>query len=231
MKKFAYILLLLLTLAACKKETLDYKLFGKEYFPLQTGKYIIYSVDSIYFYDVTMTSDTFHYQLMEMVDSTITDAFGNVTYVIKRYVRPDDASDWTLKRVWSAMLYSDRAEKQEENLRFIKLHFPVILNKSWRGNAYIPVDSVHIYKPDWVYTYKTMDTTLNLNQQVLDSCIVVQQLNDQNQIEKHIEREIYQKGTGLVYKESIHVGRQTIDPLNWKPEKGRIVIYKFLERN
>jgi hypothetical protein len=231
MKKFAYILLLLLTLAACKKETLDYKLFGKEYFPLQTGKYIIYSVDSIYFYDVTMTSDTFHYQLMEMVDSTITDAFGNVTYVIKRYVRPDDASDWTLKRIWSAMLYSDRAEKQEENLRFIKLHFPVILNKSWRGNAYIPVDSVHIYKPDWVYTYKTLDTTLNLNQQVLDSCIVVQQLNDQNQIEKHIEREIYQKGTGLVYKESIHVGRQTIDPLNWKPEKGRIVIYKFLERN
>jgi hypothetical protein len=231
MKKFAYILLLLLTLAACKKETLDYKLFGKEYFPLQTGKYIIYSVDSIYFYDVTMTSDTFHYQLMEMVDSTITDAFGNVTYVIKRYVRPDDASDWTLKRIWSAMLYSDRAEKQEENLRFIKLHFPVILNKSWRGNAYIPVDSVHIYKPDWVYTYKTMDTTLNLNQQVLDSCIVVQQLNDQNQIEKHIEREMYQKGTGLVYKESIHVGRQTIDPLNWKPEKGRIVIYKFLERN
>lgn len=218
-------------LGSCKKETLDYKLFGKEYMPLKTGSYIVYTVDSIYFYDVTMTSDTFRYQLMELVDSTITDSYGNVGYVIKRFVRPDANTDWTLKRVWSAWLYNDRAERQEENLRFMKLHFPVILNKSWRGNVYIPQDSVHIYKPDWLYTYKTMDTTLLLNQQSLDSCIVVQQLNDQNQIEKHIEREMYQKGTGLVYKESIHVGRQTIDPLNWKPEKGRIVIYRFLEKN
>jgi hypothetical protein len=76
-----------------------------------------------------------------------------------------------------------------------------------------------------------MDTTLMLNSQKLDSCIVVQQYNEQNQIEKHIEREMYQKGTGLVYKESINVSRQTIDPLNWKPEKGRIIIYKFLEKN
>ncbi len=232
MKKVAAFLILLpIIYFSCKKETLDYKLFGKEYFPLKTGNYIIYTVDSIQFYDITLTSDTFQYQLMELVDSTITDNFGNVSYVLKRFVRTDDSQPWTLKRTWLANLYNDRAEKQEENLRFIKLNFPVILNKSWRGNVYIVSDSVHNYKPDWNYTYKTMDTTLNLNGNNLDSCIVVQQYNDQNQIERHIEREMYQKGTGLVYKEFIFVSRQTIDPLSWKPEKGRIVLYRFLEKN
>jgi hypothetical protein len=232
MKKFLVVIIFIpLFYFSCKKETLDYKLFGKEYFPLKVGYYIIYSVDSIQFYDITLTSDTFRYQLMELVDSTITDDFGNTSFMIKRFVRANDLQPWTLKRVWLANLYNDRAEKQEENLRFMKLHFPVILNKTWRGNIYIVADSVHHYKPDWNYIYKTMDTTLQMNGNKLDSCIVVQQYNEQNQIEKHIEREMYQKGTGLVYKELIQVGRQTIDPLNWKPEKGRIVIYRFLEKN
>ncbi len=228
---FLIVSLLPLLFISCKKETLDYKLFGKEYFPLRTGNYIIYTVDSIYYYDVTLSSDTFHYQLMERVDTMLTDSYGNNSFVINRYVRKDETQSWQLKRVWSACLFNDRAERQEENLRFMKLTFPVILNKSWRGNIYIVPDSTYNYTPDWQYTYKAIDTTLHLNSIKLDSCILVQQYNDQNQIEKHIEREMYQKGTGLVYKESIQVGRQTIDPLQWKPEKGRIVIYRFLEKN
>jgi hypothetical protein len=70
-----------------------------------------------------------------------------------------------------------------------------------------------------------------LNGEKLDSCIVIEQYNEQNQIEKHIEREMYQIGTGMVFKESVFVGRQTINTQNWIPEKGRIVRYRFLEKN
>jgi hypothetical protein len=35
----------------------------------------------------------------------------------------------------------------------------------------------------------------------------------------------------MVFKESVFVGRQTINTQNWIPEKGRIVRYRFLEKN
>lgn len=227
---FAFVLLLM-AFTSCNKEAIDYELFGPEYYPLKTGNYIIYTVDSIHFYDVTLTSDTFTYELKELVDTLITDWNGNSSYVIKRFIRTDQNQAWQLKRVWSAQVYDDRAERQEENLRFMKLNFPVIRNKSWRGNVYITPDSAHNYAPDWLYTYTNIDTTLILNGEKLDSCIVIEQYNEQNQIEKHIEREMYQIGTGMVFKESVFVGRQTINTQNWIPEKGRIVRYRFLEKN
>ncbi len=113
----------------------------KAYFPLQTGKYIIYDVDSIAYSNFFNSTDTFSYQIKEMVDSPYMDASNQTAYAIIRSVRADENSPWILKDIWSANLTDHTAEKVEENLRFIKLDFPVLLNKTWKGNSLINTDS------------------------------------------------------------------------------------------
>jgi len=229
MKKHIYWLLFLITFAvaisSCKKETIDQQLTGKEYFPLKVGSYIIYDVDSINFYDITLTSDTFRYQLKELVDSMYIDDTGTPAYILYRYKRANENSAWKISRVWSAKVNDFRAEKQEENLRFIKLVFPIFKGKSWPGNALLE-DSTTIYSKSWQYTYTNVDTTFNFNGTQLDSSLIVSQYDDENLVEKNIEREAYAKNIGLIFKTSWHVSRQNITP-NWKPEKGKIVTYRY----
>ena len=205
------------------------------YYPLAPGQYRIYDVDSIHFNDVTMTSDTFNFQIMEVVDSvaTIVDGFEESTtlYELKIYKRANDTLAWQQTHYAQAGMSKSRAERSEGNLRFIKLAFPVSLNKSWLGNAFISDSTETMYASDWVYTYTTVDTTFSHNNALYNRCIVVTQYDSQNLIEKDIEREIYAHGIGLVYKNSTHVERQDLLNPDWIPEKGFIVTRRLREHN
>jgi hypothetical protein len=206
-----------------------------EYFPLAPGQYRIYDVDSVQFNDVTMTSDTFRYQLMEVVDSTVTMVDGlsesTALYDLKIYKRSDDTQPWQHTHYAQAGISKTRAERSENNLRFIKLAFPVSINKSWHGNAFLSDSTESIYSPDWLYTYTAVDTTFSHQGALYNRCIVVTQYNNQNLIEKDTEREIYAHGIGLVYKNATHVERQNLADPNWIPEKGFIVTRSLREHN
>lgn len=122
--------------SACKKSSIDPVPIDQSYFPLTTGKYIIYDVDSIVFSDFFDTTDTAHYQLMELVDSSFLDASNQEAFRIIRSRRSTPVDDWVVTDIWSANLTENTAEKVEENLRFVKLNFPVLLDKNGKEQSY-----------------------------------------------------------------------------------------------
>jgi hypothetical protein len=223
-----------LTLATCKKDTLVISSdSGPQYYPLATGQYHIYDVDSVHFNDVTLTSDTTTYQVMEVVDSVTLIESGTdplTWYELKIYRRNNDTLPWQQTHFAEAGISSERAERSEGNLHFINLVFPVMQNKTWAGNAHMSDSTGSIYSTNWQYRYTNTDTVVQyLN--TYDSCIVVSQYDNQNLIEKDIEWEVYSFGVGLVYKESVHVQRQDIANPIWTPEKGYIKTMRLREHN
>jgi hypothetical protein len=222
---------------ACKKDPLPEPVANHDanYFPVEAGKYRVYDVDSIKFYDVTLTSDTFHFQIKEEVSELVSnDTLGSDIkswYEVKIYRRVDTAQTWQHVGYAIQSVSSKTGERINDNLHIVNLNFPVSLNKNWKGNAYL-VDSLGApNNPYWDFTYTTVDTTFSHQGFSFDSTAVVTQYDSQNQITKDIEREAYARGIGLVYKLSMHVERQTVNLMNWIPEKGTIVEFRLREHN
>jgi hypothetical protein len=194
--------------SSCKKAGIQPLAIDKSYFPLETGKYIIYDVDSIVYSNFFDSTFFFSYQVMEYIDSQYQDAGGNPAYRIIRSMRTDENSTWVVHDIWSANLTDHTAEKVEENLRFIKLDFPVLLNKTWKGNALINTDSALLYLKDWDYKYTEINGQLIVDTMIFDSVVTVTQHDDENAIEKMIYIEKYAKNVGMIYKEEQDIETQ-----------------------
>ena len=167
---------------------------GYRYFPIDTGYWVIYQVDSI-----TISSshppDTFHYRLKEYIPSTFIDNSGKLTERIERYVWNDAAFVWNIVNVWTSNVHPNDAEKVEDNIRFVKLSFPVILNATWNGN------SLNSFYPEWDYVYTAVDQPLSIGRLSFDSTITVLQVDQSNLVYKQYGLEKYAKGVGMIYKE------------------------------
>jgi hypothetical protein len=125
-------------LYSCKKDVAisPVSVNNKNYFPLQKERYWIYKVDSFYYNDFTSSIDTFSFELKEFIESEIKDEKGNTSYRLERYYRNNSTENWQLKRVWQASFSQNSALKTEENIRYVKLLFPIKQNLKWNGNAY-----------------------------------------------------------------------------------------------
>lgn len=196
---------------SCKKETESAVDVGYGYFPYEVGKYITYDVDSIVYDDFENDTDIYRFRIKEIVESIFTDNSGRPTMRIERYIKnynPSlsyDSMNWVLKDVWSANITSRSAEKTEENIRYVKLSFPVTLNHSWNGNAFNTIG-------EQTYSYTDIATPRSYNSLTFDSTLMVTQENTTNLIEKKYYIEIFAKGVGLIYKESVDVYSGTIIP-------------------
>lgn len=196
----------ILLLFSCKPEKIAEPAdVGYDYFPLTEGQWLLYDVDSTVWDD--FTSQIYHYnsQILELTESRFTDNTGNEAFRIERYYRKNDTIDWALLDVWSANLTSASAEKVEENLRFIKMSFPVRRNQQWNGNA-------KNYLDEEEYTYKNLFQPLNTGQWQFDSTVTVEHSNNINLIEEDIRYEIYARNTGLVKKYTKTVKKNIAQP-------------------
>jgi hypothetical protein len=113
--------------------------YGYDYFPLEIGMEWTYQVDSI-IYDPTETNVnilTNSVYLREIVVDTFRDELNRSSYRLERFERSTTTSDWVLKDVWSSLQTDQTAERFEENLRFVKLVFPVERRDIWNGLVYI----------------------------------------------------------------------------------------------
>src|SRR3990170_7545574 len=130
MKHFNFILLLFMVglCTGCVKDEIEdpARDAGREYFPLEVGKYITYAVDSIVFDDQQggNKKDTVHFELREQVfDFQVNN--GDTTYYIERSRRNTPFASWQLTDVWTARRTLSEALKSEENLTFRKMSFPL----------------------------------------------------------------------------------------------------------
>ncbi len=192
---------------SCKKEKDPGPDFGYNYFPEKVGSYVIYNVDSFYYYNTPTIIDTFKFQLKEKIQSTYPDNQNRTTLRLERYVRnydplvPYSALPWLLRDVWAANRTTSTAEKVEENVRYVKLAFAVREGKSWNGNA-------QNVNEEMLYNYQFFDQPRTIGGASFDSVLQVNQINYEDLISKHYSIERYARRTGMVFKHYIEIDSQ-----------------------
>ena len=201
--------------SACKKETEELNTATiSDYMPLETGKYIIYQLDSIR-YGLTLTPITTSYQVKFLVDSLITDNLDRPAYRIYRYIRNTSTDPWIEEDTYMAISTSNSLEFVENNLRYIKLKLPVMQDYTWKGNSFINTTSDPSifnfgYLAGWDYTYDSIDAPLTLGSINLDNTIKIAQRDEvignppNYYSEINYGVEYYAKGIGMVYKRFLH---------------------------
>jgi hypothetical protein len=207
LKKVAYIVFVLtlsLAVFSCKKkkEPIEPPDTGADYYPYNIGKYIVYDVDSIVFDEFTYDSTYYKYQVKEKLEEEYTDIQGRPALKLVRYIKKYNAAvsysamPWTIKDVWQVNVSRTNVEVVEENVRFIKLTFPVKESNSWNGNLYNTMD-----EREYEYTY--IDKAESFNSLSFDKVLKVTQMKFPTLISQQYYNEKYAKGVGLVYREVI----------------------------
>lgn len=173
---------------------------GYNYFPLKPGMYAIYDVDSFYIDCQYNIYDTLHFQLKEKLDTFFTDGSGHLAMRIERYARANSTSNWQIKDIWWADTLSTRAVKAEENMKYVKLIFPPVVDQQWDGNAFNSID-------DWgfLYRYQSVDQALSIGNLSFDSTATVLEQNVENLLNYRYCLERYARHVGLIYRINIQV--------------------------
>jgi len=201
-KYFRYLLAFLFVIPlfqGCKKDTvIPPDPYYREYFTAEAGQYIIYQCDSIVFDDFNGTIDTFRFKIKEYYESEFIDNSGRNAIRIERYKQTENASNWVLKDVWQVVKSDLQVEKVEEDVRMIKLIFPVVGEKEWNINALNDLGARTVAYKDVHSPYSTATLTF-------DSTITVENIDPQNLINEYRDTEIFAKGRGMVYKRFVNV--------------------------
>lgn len=243
-----FIMLGALQLQSCKNEIEEIDSVSNfDYFPMEVGHWVVYDIDSvIYSKFIENGKATRRCQLKEVYTDFFTDNEGRPAVRIERYIRHNPATNWDdiVPSVWYAVRDSQRAERIEGDLRFMKLVFPMYTNRTWAGNAYLDTGSPDLSTyANWQYRYEAVDapysvadTALNgqLFSHAFDSTATVLQQDNSNLVDKVYSNEVYAMNIGLIYKEQwvLNLGGKDIEsPEVWpdRAERGYITIFKVLD--
>jgi hypothetical protein len=211
-----WILPALIWLTACsKRETLppvaDPSAGQFSYFPLEMGHYVVFTADSIV-YDFgpggATVRDSSHTWVKELVGDTLRDNNGLLQYAIERYERKSPADDWQLVSISTAARTATQAIRTENNLRFLRMVFPMNRHSAWNGNLWIDPDrEIQIagenMRPftNWDYQVDSIDVPFKLPAFSFDSTLVITEADDNNVIERRLSKAIYAKHIGRVWRE------------------------------
>lgn len=167
------------------------------YFPTEIGVWTEYEVREIV-HNIDVGSDTTYYYLKEIVAEEFIDNQGRVSFRIERFKKDSLNGSYSISDVWYSNLTSKTAEKVEENIRFVKLTFPISSSKSWDGNAY----NTEI---EWEYEYDSLHVERTYNNLYFDSTIKVLQIDNFNPIQQQLAFEVYANYVGLIRKSYVNI--------------------------
>lgn len=232
-------------LGSCKDTPDDYQtVLGEEYFPLEVGKFVEYEMDStIYDPNGDSTVSVSKTLLREEVVDTLLDNNGQLLYKVERYERASDTLPWVIKKVLSVSIQANQAIRSEDNLRFIKMTFPLKKGNSWDGNIHVQENMIvtvagevmEMFK-GWNYKVTGLGEPASVGSFQFDETLQIQEAENENLIELRRSNAIYAKGIGLVYRELWILDTQCIDnctgqPWEEKAEKGFILRQTILNHN
>lgn len=221
-KFFLIIFVTLVTsfLFSCKKSEVFTSEPLSDYFPLTTGKYVTYQLDSTVFVNFNTESETHKYQEKLMIDLPVKDALGRSSYRVFRYLRDSAGSlPWAPAGSYFITPTGKTIEIIENNLRFVKLSMPIKQDFSWNANRFLPETPLRpLYSftndgdmklEEWNSTYSNLGESLLFKGKVIDNVVTVDGIDESDNIPININvyasrdfmQEKYAKGIGLVYQE------------------------------
>ena len=236
---------------SCKDEQVieDFSIdLGYEYFPLEVGKFIVYQVDSmVYNIKSEGTIDSTSFFIKEEITDTLLDNENRVNYRIERSVRNSPNDPWVIKDIWVSVRTENTAERVEENVRFIKLVFPLEVGSTWDGNQFVDKTTIISIAGETLELFKGWEdseiTSLaepeTINGISFEEVTTVVHVQNENLIEIREVIEKYAKNVGLVYKKMRILDTQcngdlaSCDGLPWeeKAEEGFILSCRVLDFN
>jgi hypothetical protein len=197
MKQLLSLALVAILIVACTRDdgdevSLD---LGYGYFPVEIGHYVVYRADSIWHDNPTQDApgvhDTTSYFIKELIESDFTDGAGETAQRLERFKRFSQDDPWDLVDVWFIKRTSLNAQKIEENVRYIKMGFPIENSSTWDGNALNNNES-RTYQFDSLYVVRTF------GELTFPETVKVLQLDNFNFVEDQLAFEIYAPEVGLV---------------------------------
>jgi hypothetical protein len=229
-----FILAIVFSFSSCKDTKDTYSLYyGYEYYPVDSGHYVTYEVDSIFYsYNGQYTRDTARYQIKETVTDTFYDNENNLCYRLETFKRYSPNDPWEIYKVWKLQRTTTALIKTEDDLRYVKLIFPAKENDEWNGNIYLPTTGIYEVFKDWLYTYSGVHQPTTVGSFSFDSTLTVNQVDDETLIEKRLRKEVYAKGVGMIYMEWEALKKQNVQ-MNWQdgPENGFRIRMRIIDHN
>lgn len=209
-------LLAIVIFSACKRDKVPYygNEFSRGYYPLLVGHYVTYDVDSTIWNSTDGTKRISHSQMRYTVADTFRDAEKRLSYRIDVISRTSDTSTWSISDVYYMTSTASTIETFQNNLRFIRMIFPVTKDAEWTGNSMIDTrDQDLSFYADWHYKYGTPGVPYNNGRASFDNTVTVSEVdetvNDPDTMplayaSRTFSKATYAYGVGMVYREFTH---------------------------
>jgi hypothetical protein len=218
------VIALVVTITSCKK-TISYPAnpLTNYYLTLQVGKYVTYRMDSLNFYYYGQLDTVTSYWAKDSVEKSIVDASGATIWLVTRYLSDTLGDSWTPTITYTVAPTVQTIDVTENNLRFIKLAFPMDLGFSWMGDTYLPYAPYQDFfqysnslnqnlggPGGWNFTYMQVNQPFTVTSGVkYDSATTILQIADSTNVpiidpgsfaSSTYWSETYAKHIGLIYR-------------------------------
>lgn len=202
---------------SCKKEheTINAP-SGFDYMPTNASHWVVYDVDSVVHADNDGETDDsvryYHFQVKEVIGSTFIDGEGRPAQRIERYKRTKAGEEWVITNIWSSTVTAARAERAEDNIRYIPLAFPINSTNTWNGNAFNTLGEQE-------YSYESFHESIDIGDLTFDSALTVVRNEQDNFVERLISKEKYAVHVGRIYKVDqnfLKTGGQVVSGLDYR---------------
>lgn len=191
MLRFYALLAALVVFSGCQSSTTEPVTSGYDYFPLETGRYVIYDVQEQQ-YDLNTALIQRTYQLKEVVGKTYSDVTGQTAYRLMRYRRSAESGQWQADSVWSAHIVNNKAIRTENGQDLVKLLFPV--NDLLSGNGRNASGSDD-------YITRNVGQSYHVSGKEFDETVTVVAQDDSTLTSQEKRIEVYARQIGMIYKE------------------------------
>jgi hypothetical protein len=207
MKNLFFIVLSFASLAlfSCGKTTEELTFDGPQFFPLKTGATYYYDYDSVWVDCPVGRRDTFRHEIKEVMESWFIDGEGDSALRVEVYRRNAGTTSWGAPIIYSMKVTSAFAIRTQENIRFVKLNFPLSPNARWNGNRFNHIT-------DWGSDFRV--TEWKTQWQEFPETVLITQKSQENLIEKKLFTERYASDVGLVERVAIDISGIVSDPLD-----------------
>lgn len=222
MKKNIVFLFLFVILAnACKETNTLPKQnnFDYGYFPTKSGRWVEYKVKELNIDKDINVFDTTNYFIRYQYGGIYVDATKDTMQLVKRFYRKKSTDEWKKLNTWYAGIKENKAIQVEENIKYVKLYFPLVLDKTWNGNIYNHTDTLK----EFLYKIVNLDVAETINNLTFDSVVTVKQRDFVSEVEKYFYQEKYAKHVGLIKKQAVSIYSKDINsnvPIEERITKG-----------
>lgn len=205
-KRLIYILpfIVIIFFATCRKdrfEDAENRDYGFGYYPGKTGGYKLYEGVQIKYDPFFNSIDTTHFLLREEYDTFFQDNLGRNALRIIHYTKHPDSILWQDVKVLYDVSEPGFVERVKDNIRVLKLSFPISDEIFWDMNIFNDKEEVIVF-------YNQLFLPFEINGLRFDTTITVTMTPEINPFINKSFKEVFAKDVGMIFSEYSNVELQ-----------------------